>query len=81
MLSDMGCHSVEVARYLLTKPGAARSDLKLKSANATVGSLKWTRPEYVKKLKGMMGDKVDYSKHPGRGLLALGSRLRGSRGP
>lgn len=64
VLSDMGCHSVEVARYLLTKPDAPRSDLKLKSANATVGSLKWTRPEYVKKLKGMMGDKVDYSKHP-----------------
>ena len=51
VLSDMGCHSVEVARYLLTKPGAPRSDLTLVSASATIGSLKWTRPEYVKKLK------------------------------
>lgn len=64
VLSDMGCHSVEVARFLLTKPDAPRSELTLKSANATIGSLKWTRPEYVKKLKGMMGDKVDYSRHP-----------------
>ncbi len=64
VLSDMGCHSVEVARYLLTKPGAARSDLTLVSANATVGNLKWTRPEYVKKLQEMMGAEVDYHARP-----------------
>src|SRR4029079_17720028 len=43
VLSDMMCHSVEVARFLLTAPGAARSSLKLKSASATVANLKWTR--------------------------------------
>jgi predicted dehydrogenase len=64
VLSDMGCHSVEVARYLLTRPGAARSDLTLVSANATVGNLKWTRPEYVKKLKATMGGDVDYASRP-----------------
>jgi len=64
VLSDMTCHSVEVGRYLLTKPGASRNDLKLVSASATVGNLKWTRPEYVKRLKEMMGPDVDYATRP-----------------
>ena len=64
VLSDMTCHSVEVGRYLLTKPGAPRNDLKLISASATVGNLKWTRPEYVKRLKDMMGPDVDYATRP-----------------
>lgn len=44
VLSDMMCHSVEVARFLLTAPGAERNSLKLLSANGTVANLKWTRP-------------------------------------
>ena len=64
VLSDMTCHSVEVGRFLLTKPGAPRSDLKLVSASATVGNLKWTRPAYVKRLKEMMGPEVDYASRP-----------------
>ncbi len=75
VLSDMTCHSVEVARYLLARPGAPRSDLKLISASATTGHLKWTRPAYVKKLKGMMGKAVDYARRPAedfaRGALVL----------
>jgi len=75
VLSDMTCHSVEVARYLLAKPGAPRGDLKLVSASATIGHLKWTRPAYVKKLKGMMGKVVDYARRPAedfaRGALVL----------
>jgi predicted dehydrogenase len=64
VLSDMTCHSVEVGRYLLTKPGAPRGDLKLVSASASVGNLKWTRPEYVARLKKMMGAEVDYAARP-----------------
>jgi len=64
VLSDMTCHSVEVGRYLLTKPGAPRTDLTLLSASATVGNLKWTRPEYAQRLQRMMGAEVDYSRHP-----------------
>ncbi len=75
VLSDMTCHSVEVARFLLTRPGAPRSDLTLVGASATTGHLKWTRPAYVKKLKGMMGKAVDYGKHPAedfaRGAIVL----------
>jgi predicted dehydrogenase len=61
VLSDMTCHSVEVGRFLLSRPGAPRTDLKLVSASATVGNLKWTRPEYVTRLKNMMGADVDYA--------------------
>lgn len=63
-LLDMGCHSVEVARFLLTRPDAPRTELLLKSVSATVGTLKWTRPEYVRRLKARMGDEVDYGTRP-----------------
>jgi predicted dehydrogenase len=75
VLTDMMCHSVEVARFLLTPPGAPRDSLKLVSASGTVASLKWTRPEYVQKLKDTMGSEVDYARRPSedfaRGLLTL----------
>ena len=80
VLSDMTCHSVEVARFLLTRPGAPRSDLRLVSANASTGNLKWTRPEYVKKLKGMMGKAVDYAKHPAEDFARGAIMLRDSQG-
>jgi predicted dehydrogenase len=75
VLSDMMCHSVEVARFLLTPPGEPRASLKLVSASATIGHLKWTRPVYAQKLKNHMGETVDYSKRPAedfaRGTLIL----------
>jgi predicted dehydrogenase len=80
VLSDMTCHSVEVARFLLTRPGAPRDELKLISANATTGNLKWTRPAYVKKLKGMMGKAVDYSRHPAEDFARGAILLRDAEG-
>jgi predicted dehydrogenase len=75
VLSDMMCHSVEVARYLLTEPGKSRESLKLSSANATVANLKWTRPRYAEQLKREMGPEIDYFNHPAedfaRGTLTL----------
>lgn len=64
VLSDMMCHSVEVARYLLTPPGKRRTSLKPISANGTVANLKWTRPDYVRRLKRTMGREVDYGRKP-----------------
>src|SRR5687768_1539123 len=64
VLNDMMCHSVEVVRHLLTKPGEPRSSITPKRISAHVASLKWTRPEYVKKLSKQMGKEVDYSKRP-----------------
>ncbi|MBA2364186.1 MAG: Gfo/Idh/MocA family oxidoreductase [Chloroflexia bacterium] len=64
VLLDMMCHSVEVARYLLTEPGAPRESLRPVSANATIAHLKWTRPEYAERLRQTMGDDVDYIRRP-----------------
>ncbi|MCZ6857127.1 MAG: Gfo/Idh/MocA family oxidoreductase [Gemmatimonadetes bacterium] len=64
VLNDMMCHSVEVVRHLLTKPGAPRSSIKPVNITAHIASLKWTRPEYVERLKQTMGPDVDYSKQP-----------------
>ncbi|MCB1754072.1 MAG: Gfo/Idh/MocA family oxidoreductase [Gammaproteobacteria bacterium] len=64
VLSDMMCHSVEVARHLLTEPGAERSSLSVKSVNGTVANLKWTRPAYIEELKKRYGESVDYGKRP-----------------
>jgi predicted dehydrogenase len=64
VLNDMMCHSVEVARLLLTKPGAPRSSIRPVKVSATIASLKWSRPEYAKLLGEMMGPEVDYLKRP-----------------
>jgi predicted dehydrogenase len=75
VLSDMMCHSVEVARYLLTEPGKHRGSLELKSANATIANLKWTRARYAEQLKREMGPDIDYLDRPAedfaRGTLTL----------
>ncbi|MBR2686810.1 MAG: Gfo/Idh/MocA family oxidoreductase [Aquamicrobium sp.] len=75
VLSDMMCHSLEVARHLLTAPGAARGSLKVKSVNGTVANLKWTRPHYADELARRFGSGVDYRNHPSedfaRGVVAL----------
>lgn len=64
VLNDMMCHSLEVARYLLTKPGAPRSSIRPIKVSAQVANLKWTRPEYVKLLQEMMTADVDYRRQP-----------------
>ena len=64
VLSDMMCHSVEVARYLLTAPGAPRNSLKIKAVNGTVANLKWTRPNYAEQLRKRFGNEVDYRNRP-----------------
>ena len=73
VLSDMMCHSVEVARFLLTRPGAPRNSLRLVSASATTATLKWTRPRYAEDLRARMG--LDFARRPvedfARGLLTL----------
>lgn len=50
VMSDMMCHSVEVGRFLLTAPDAARESLTVKSVNGSVGYLKWTQDRYAKAL-------------------------------
>ncbi len=64
VLNDMMCHSVEVVRFMLTKPGAPRSSIRPKKVSAQIASLKWSRPEYAELLKEMMGAEVDYRARP-----------------
>ncbi len=64
VLNDMMCHSVEVVRHLLTKPGDPRSSLRPLRITANIASLKWTRPAYARRLSATMGKQVDYRKRP-----------------
>jgi predicted dehydrogenase len=64
VLNDMMCHSVEVARFLLTEPGKPRASIRPVKVSATIASLKWSRPEYARLLKKRMGKAVDYLTRP-----------------
>lgn len=64
VLNDMMCHSVEVVRLLLTKPGAPRSSIRPLRVTGHVASLKWTLPQYAKRLRATMGKDVDYRRRP-----------------
>ena len=64
VLSDMMCHSVEVARYLLTAPDAPRGSLTPVSANGTVANLKWTQPRYARELGERTQGQVDFARRP-----------------
>jgi predicted dehydrogenase len=50
VMSDMMCHSVEVGRFLLTKPDAPRASLTVKSVQGSVAYLKWTQDRYARTL-------------------------------
>ncbi len=71
VLNDMMCHSVEVVRFLLTEPGAARSTLRPVSVAGRIASLKWSRPEYAKQLKARFGKEVDYTKRPSEDFASV----------
>lgn len=75
VLLDMMCHSVEVARHMLTPPGRDRTALRVVSATGTTATLKWQRPEYTRLLRTRMGETVDYARAPSEdfahGTLAL----------
>lgn len=63
VLSDMMCHSVEAARYLLTPP--ERPDfLRPVAVTASIASLKWSRPKYAEILAKEYGKEVDYRRAP-----------------
>jgi predicted dehydrogenase len=64
VLNDMMCHSLEVGRYLLTKPGAPRNSIRPVKVSAQIANLKWSRPEYASLLRGTMSEQVDYARRP-----------------
>ena len=80
VLNDMMCHSVEVVRHLLTKPGAPRSSIKPVRISAHIASLKWSRPEYAKRLSQSMGKEVDYTKRPSEDFARATIEYEGESG-
>jgi predicted dehydrogenase len=62
VLNDMMCHSLEVGRHLLTRPGAPRDSIRPVKVSAEIASLKWSRPEYAELLRRSM--QVDYRQRP-----------------
>jgi predicted dehydrogenase len=64
VLNDMMCHSVEVARFLLTEPGAPRASLTPVKVTAYTSCLKWQKPAYAKLLADSSQGALDYTNHP-----------------
>ena len=64
VLNDMMCHSVEVARFLLTPPGAPRTVLTPKKVTAYTSCLKWQKPRYAEQLAVMSSGSLDYRARP-----------------
>ena len=64
VLNDMMCHSVEVARFLLTPPGAKRDTLTPVKVTAHTSCLKWQQPHYAGILADKSGGKTDYLNRP-----------------
>src|SRR6266704_283914 len=80
VLNDMMCHSVEVVRHLLTKPGSPRSSIKPVRISAHIASLKWSRSNYAKQLSETMGKDVDYTKHPSEDFARATIEYEGEKG-
>jgi predicted dehydrogenase len=64
VLNDMMCHSVEVARFLLTPPDAPRRALTPVKVTAHTSCLKWQLPQYAEKLAKNSGGEIDYANRP-----------------
>jgi predicted dehydrogenase len=71
VLNDMLCHSVLVVRYLLTRPGDPLSSVRPVRVTGQIASLKWTRPEYARKLRDTMGPAVDYTRAPAEDFASM----------
>jgi predicted dehydrogenase len=64
VLNDMMCHSVLVVRHLLTKPGEPLATVRPVRVTGHIASLKWSRPEYARRLKERFGSDIDYTRSP-----------------
>jgi predicted dehydrogenase len=71
VLNDMMCHSALVVRHLLTKPGASRDTVRPVRVTGHIASLKWSRPEYAKRLKATMGKEIDYTTAPSEDFASV----------
>ena len=71
VLNDMMCHSSLLVQHLLTDPTKPRTSVKPSRVTAHIASLKWSRPNYSKKLAETMGKDVDYTKTPSEDFASV----------
>jgi predicted dehydrogenase len=80
VLNDMMCHSVEVARFLLTPPGAPRDALTPVKISAHTSCLKWQQPGYAKILLENSDGATDYLTRPAEDFARALVEYRGEDG-
>ena len=80
VLNDMLCHSLEVARFLLTAPDEPRHAVRVEEVDARIASLKWSRPEYAAELDERYGGAVDYRTRPAEDFARASVALRAPGG-
>ncbi len=61
-LLDMGCHSLEANRHLLSNPDKPKATLKPMIVQCAIASLKWSQEPYLSKLKS--AHNADYRESP-----------------
>jgi predicted dehydrogenase len=71
VLNDMMCHSALVVWHLLTRPGEPLATVKPVKVTAHIASLKWTRPDYVRRLARNMDSTVNYAKRPAEDFASM----------
>jgi predicted dehydrogenase len=71
VLNDMMCHSALVVRHLLTRPGDPLSSVRPVRISARIASLKWSRPEYARRLAELHGPEVDYLRAPSEDFASM----------
>ncbi len=80
VLNDMMFHSALVVRHLLTRPGEPLSTVRPARITAHIASLKWSRPEYARRLARTMGKDIDYRKRPSEDFASLNIEFETSDG-
>ena len=80
VLNDMMCHSVEVARYLLTEPHAPRESLTPVKVTAYTSCLKWQQPDYAQILAEKGDGSLDYVNRPAEDFARSLIEYRDSQG-
>jgi predicted dehydrogenase len=71
VLNDMMCHSALVVRDLLTRPGEPLATVRPKRISAHIASLKWSRPEYARRLRELHGPEVDFTRTPSEDFASM----------
>jgi predicted dehydrogenase len=80
VLNDMMCHSALVVRHLLTEPGRPLSSVRPVRVTGHIASLKWTRPQYARRLRAAMGRQVDYHRAPAEDFASVTIEYRTADG-